>query len=221
MRYAIVDQIRGIAIVLMIIFHFNYDLRLFNLSPTANDQKWFWWGLPRIIVFLFLFSMGISLCLAHSKGIRWKKFNKRLAQIVLGAIAISVTTYFLYPKNWVYFGTLHCIAVTSLMALPLLKYPKTSLALSILIVIPILFGLKYPWIILGHKSMDYIPAIPWISVVLLGVYIHSLRLHERIKLPDFKVFSPLKYLGEHSLIIYLIHQPILFGLAWLIHQVLK
>lgn len=60
------------------------------------------------------------------------------------------------------------------------------------------------------SPMDYIPLYPWFGVVLLGIFLESINFH---KIP-LKTIFPLKSLvtiGRHSLKIYIIHRPVLFG----------
>ena len=69
MRLYGLDQIRGLAVLFMLIFHFTYDLKLFG-HVDVNFQEGFWFFFPRLIVFMFLWSVGASLELVHGKGIK-------------------------------------------------------------------------------------------------------------------------------------------------------
>ena len=46
-------------------------------------------------------------------------------------LIISLITFKLFPDRWVYYGTLHSIAIGSLVGLLFIKVPKTSLILTI------------------------------------------------------------------------------------------
>ncbi len=208
-RWPFVDYLRAIAVILMIIFHFSFDLKAFRYVQIDFINDPLWWIFPRVIVFLFLFSMGISFEISYEDGIDWKKFNRRLLKIGVGALLISLFTFFAYRSRWIYFGTLHCIFVCSLLIIPLRKRPKTCIGLALVILLPLLTGFQWPWIKMGHPSLDYIPALPWLGVVLMGMSAKSIGLH-KLKLPSNK---GVKFLSQHSLFIYLIHQPILFGLV--------
>jgi len=213
-RSLLTDQLRGLAVLLMIFFHGSYDLNLFGhivIDPFGNP---FWFGLPRLIVFLFLICVGIGLRSAYLKGIDWKKFSRRLGKLVFLSVLVSISTYFLFPDRWIYFGTLHCIALCSFLALPLLKLPRVALILALIILGFDFAGFRLPWIKLEHSSMDYIPLFPWIAVVFLGFYLHYLKVH-LWQVPQIKF---LEFLGRKSLIIYIIHQPLIFGLLALISK---
>jgi uncharacterized membrane protein len=219
-RFPLVDQLRGVAVVLMIIYHFSYNLNYFKFIKVELFRDPFWWTFPRVIVFLFLFVVGLSLPLAHpeNRSFHHKKYLLRIGKILAGAMAISLGTYLMFPSRWVYFGTLHCIAVCSLMVYPIIYRPKLALGIGLAILPAWLMGYEYPWIKLPHLSMDYIPSLPWVSIVCLGLFAHSIGFHRlRIPLPEF-ISSPLEFLGIHSFLIYLVHQPILFGIVFGLSQ---
>lgn len=225
-RYPLVDQIRGIAVVLMIIYHFCYNLNYFGHIKVNMFHDPFWWTFPRVIVFLFLFVVGLSLPLAHplEREFDYKKYFFRVGKIGAGALLISVGTYLMFPSRWVYFGTLHCIVICSFLVWPLLHRPKTALILCIVIAAPWIAGYQYPWFTMAHKSMDYIPALPWVSIVCLGIFAYSLSFHRLTITMPIYISVPLKFLGKNSLLVYLAHQPLLFGctygFTWLMNRIM-
>ena len=220
-RYFIIDQIRGAAIVLMIFFHLFFDLTIFGALTINFSKNPFWYFLPRLIVFLFLIAVGLSLSLVHEEKVYWKKFLPRFYKISVLAICISIITWFLFPTTWVYFGTLHCIALCSVMALPLLRYPRLALFISLSLIIPsALFDKNLPWFTLPHASMDYISPFPWFGVVCLGLFLKAKGFHT-IHLGHGKVLSALSLLGRHSLKIYILHQPLIYGTLYLFFRVIK
>lgn len=217
----LIDVIRGFTIILMIFFHFSFDLNNFGFINVDIVRAPFWYALPRLIVFLFLFAVGASLTLAHQLEIHWRAFWIRFFKILGFALLISIVTYKLFPENWIYFGTLHAIALISLMSLPFLKRPNLSLIISLLLFIPSVFLDKnIPWFELSHQSWDYIAPFPWVGASLLGIFAVHKGLHN-ISVPEHKLFKSLNYLGRHSLFIYLIHQPILFGSVYLFRLLIK
>jgi uncharacterized membrane protein len=60
--------------------------------------------------------------------------------------------------------------------------------------------------------MDFIPAYPWFWVTLLGMITGPWVL---AKWPA-RANPPLEFLGKHALKIYLLHQPLFYGLAALV-----
>ena len=214
-RYDWLDAIRSLAIYLMVIFHLSYDLDLFGHVDIdfAGDPFWLWF--PCVIVFLFLLSVGMSLQLAHFPDYRWPSFWRRWIKIAACAIAISIATYFAFPRGWIYFGTLHNIAINSLLCLPFLGRPRLSIIVAIIIIGCELVGVQWPWIELDHSSMDYIPPLPWLAWVLLGIYLQSINFYRFLpKYPSAKLWQTIIWPGKHSLKIYLRHQVALYSLVW-------
>lgn len=220
-RSLFLDALRGFTIVLMILFHLSYDLDHFGFIDVDIINHPFWYFFPRLIVFLFLFSTGMALKLAHKDGIKWKPFAQRLLLICFWALVISVLTYYFYPDKWIYFGTLHAIAVVSVFSLPFLNRPWESFILALALFLPSMIAdITLPWIELPHSSLDYISPFPWLGASLLGIF----AAHKELNLwsiPNNKLIKSLNYLGVHSLFIYLIHQPILFGILALVSKVIR
>ncbi|MGK0367965.1 MAG: putative membrane protein [Thermoproteota archaeon] len=216
------DCLRGFAVILMVIFHFSYDLNIFKFIDI-NMRSTFWWWFPRIIVFLFLSAVGISNCYSYANGIDKNKLFKRFLKIGGAALIVSVSTYIMFPKTWIYFGTLHCVAVASLLAAPLANRPKLSFLIGSALLSSIyIFDITYKGLssLFKVKSMDYIPIYPWFFVVAFAIFLF--HKGPKIKpLPQNSLFKYMAVLGKHSLRIYILHQPILFGLCFLAHKLLR
>ncbi len=220
-RSLFLDTLRGFTIILMIFFHLSFDLNNFGFLHVDILHAPFWYALPRLIVFLFLFAVGMSLALVHKDKIKWRSFWIRFLKIVFFAAVISLVTYGLFPDNWIYFGTLHAIALISLMGLPFLNRPKLALVLALGLFLPSVFLDKnIPWFTLAHQSWDYIAPFPWLGASLFGIFAVHRGLHQ-LPLPYNTLVKSLNYLGRHSLFIYLVHQPILFASVYLARLLLK
>jgi len=227
-RFLLPDALRGFAVLLMIIFHCFYDLAFFKFLTIDFTGDPFWYWFPRLIVFLFLICVGIGLSLTHKKGINWKKLKKRLLVVGGFALIITVATFFIFPKNWVYFGTLHCIAVCSFLGVFLVGKPRLSLVLAIIILgvnifLRILWG-SYTLVPIGKwlggiVAVDYIPLYPWFGVVCLGIYLEHIKFHE-FPIPNNRPMRPLFFMGKHALVIYLLHQPLLFGMSFILRKLI-
>ena len=222
-RIPIVDALRGVAIVLMIVFHFCFDLNHFGYIHI-NIYYGLGWKVFRIfIVSLFLLLVGVSLVLAYQDGIKIHKLLKRITILGISALSISVVTYFVFPNSWIYFGILHFIFFATIAGLPFIKYPKISLLVGItIIILYFLDVLHFKWLfaylqpILDlplYKTEDIVRFFPWFGVVLIGIYCAKILNMEFKYTPKFLLF-----LGRHSLLIYLIHQPILFGLTMFLYN---
>ncbi len=217
-RFLVIDVLRGTAVFLMIFFHFFYDLSMFRYVEIDFSRDFFWWGLPRLIVFLFLLAVGLSSPLTHFPEIQWKKVQKRFLKIALSALLISIVTYILFPSAWIYFGTLHCIALVDLFILPLIHYPLLALIIFLGLVIPSVFlNWNIPWFHLTHQSMDYIPLFPWVGFSCLGIFLFHKNFH-KFSLPNLMLLRFLQFLGKHAFPIYLTHQIVMYGLIWIFYQ---
>ena len=211
-RFAIIDWLRAFAILLMIIYHFAYDLRQFGFIAPDTFNHIILLVIGRGCLCLFMFCVGYSLAIAHTDGIQWKKFFKRWVKVALAAGLVSLATFISHPQYWIYFGILHCIAISSLIALPFLRIPLIALVAGIAMMTAFWgWGAYLPWIHLNRPSLDYIPVFPWMGPVLMGIGMHYFKLHEYIQAPYSKL---VEFLSRRSMEIYLIHQPILMGIVW-------
>lgn len=219
------DIFRGVALLLMMTYHFIYDLNHFKLIEVEINQSIPLLVLRYVIMTMFLMGAGMSLVLAHQHGLNWKSIQKRIVQLGLAAFAVSLATYIVFPDAWVYFGILHFILLSSLLLLPFINSPKTTLTLAIFIFIGShmeylhlhdLFALlKEPLGLPSPHSQDLVPLFPWLSPMLLGMFLVQSQYHQKIfghKIfnMNFSLNKLLKKMGQYSLVIYLLHQPILF-----------
>lgn len=220
-RFIFIDVLRGFTILLMFFFHFSFDLNYLGFIQVDIIRHPFWYFLPRLIVFLFFVAVGMSLTLAHKNKIKWDIFFKRLFKLFLLSSLISLVTYFIFPENWIYFGTLHSILVVSVLTLPFLKHPKAALILAILLFFPsIIWDKTIPWFEMAHPSFDYISPFPWVGACLIGIYATSKNIHKIYCAENSPIIKSLNFLGKHSLVIYLIHQPFFFGVLYVIKLVI-
>ena len=215
-RFPVIDWLRAFAILLMIIYHFSYDLAQFKLISYTSFNHIIMTVIGRGCLCLFMFCAGYSLALAHQNHFQWQKFFKRWLKIAAGAALVSLATLFSHPQYWIYFGILHCIAASSLLALLFLRIPLVALVTGIAMMTAFWgYGKYLPWIKLQRPALDYIPVFPWIGPMLIGLGTHRFRLHEKIRLPYNRI---IELLSKRSMEIYLIHQPILMSIAWAISK---
>jgi len=235
-RWDAIDVARGIAIAAMIVYHFSWDLSFLQLIGTNILQMPAWRWFARGIAGSFLVLAGFGLALAHVQGFRRMSFVKRLMKVGGAALAVTLVTYFAFPESYIFFGILHCIAVSSVLALPFLRLnPALTFVLAVFCLIaPWLFtspALDAPWLDwlgLGASdpvTNDYVPIFPWFGLVLIGVAAGKLLLAQRETLglarwrADNPFFKLLVWAGRKSLPIYLTHQIILLGLLYGIAQI--
>lgn len=222
-RILVLDLARSFALLCMAIFHFTFDLEMFGYLPWGTTTVGFWYYFPRLIAGSFLFLAGVSLVLAHGRGIRWRAFAKRFVVIAGAAAAVTVGTYYYNRSGFVLFGILHCVALCSVIGLAFLRTP-VMMTLGVAagsFAMPwyfqdVLFNAR-GWLWLGLSTerpwmMDYVPVLPWVAPFLLGVALGRMTRWPMV-MPS-RAVRVLAFPGQYSLIVYLIHQPILIGLIW-------
>jgi uncharacterized membrane protein len=234
-RLPLIDAARGGAIVAMVVYHFSWDLAYFGYVAVNVTEHLGWRIFARAIAGSFLFIVGVSLVLATRNGIDSARYLRRLGVIAAAAAAITVVTYFVFPDSYVFFGILHHIAVASVLGLAFVNAPLLVVAASAVacfLAPPLLSGPAFDspalfWLGLASyfpRTNDFVPLFPWFGVVLAGIAAARLAwLRWPDGLPGGALLAraprPLVWAGRRSLVIYLIHQPILFGLVFLAVQI--
>lgn len=217
------DAARGLSLILMVFYHFFYDLVAFAGAPRWIFHNVVFDPLQYFFAGLFILISGISSNYSHSNVLRGLK--------VLGiALGITLVTYIMDMP--ILFGILHFLGVCMLFygltqklweKLPKWLLPALCLA-GIMLTARFangcptdkpylwMFGLITP----EFESADYFPLLPWVFVFMLGTwagrYVREGRLPEwfyETKVPFFPA------VGRRSLLIYVVHQPVLYGLTML------
>ena len=229
-RIRAIDALRGAAICMMIVYHAAFDLNWFHIISADFNHDHFWLSFRDLIVSSFLLLVGVSLVLASRAGISPKRFWNRIALVAACAILVTVGSYVTFPKTFITFGILHCIVVSSILGWPLVRFPRAALMVGVVVIVAgvaigvPLFDLPLlNWVgLMTHKpaTEDYVPLLPWFGVVLVGISIGWCLLERRMHdLRQISRASPkwLTWLGRHSLLVYMIHQPIMMGLLRVFH----
>jgi uncharacterized membrane protein len=230
-RLASLDALRGLALLAMVAYHFVFDLNHFGFIHQDFYQDPFWLTARTVILSSFLLLAGMSLALTRVRVDAGHSFWRRLGRIAAAAALVSAASWLVFPQSWIYFGVLHFLALASLIAWPLVRLGPWNAWLGAVCIAlgngPQWPAFASPWINwLGFAPMkplteDYVPLIPWLGVVLLGVAAMQARDSAlRDWLTDSATRSPrwLSWLGRHSLGFYLLHQPALFGLLELVRR---
>lgn len=235
-RFWEIDSLRGIAIVMMIIYHLCYDL-YFLCDFPINIHSFQWIFFQRVTASLFLLLVGISLTISYSKSTEkyskkeiFLKNMKRGIKIFTWGVVITIFTFIFLSNGVILFGILHLIGVSIIISFPLLDYKYKNLALGLIVISMGVYLSNFTFdttylLWLGFEpnfffSFDYFPILPWYGVVLIGIFLGNLIYPEserRFGIPDFSgniVSRSLSFLGKHSLKIYLIHQPIIIMLLY-------
>lgn len=244
-RFEIIDELRGIAILIMILFHMLYQSNLWlnvggdliNLSLIKI--------LKLIAQFLFISISGI--CSEFSKD----NYKRGLVCIYSG-ILITLITNILIPEEAITFGILHLlgcsIIIYEILRRKLLNYNSKTLLFIFILLFIISFTMYYSGFLekiiinidcfnnmkekgllnfIGVRSSvfissDYFPIFPWIYLFFLGGIKGKIIINNSNRKYYFnKKNEILCFLGRHSLSIYLVHIPIILLIIYPIHVILK
>lgn len=224
-----IDELRGLAILAMIVHHIAFNLIYFLNLPipwlSAFMDSFGFHALQTLFVAVFLGLSGICCHLTRHPF-------KRALRVFLGALAVTIVTYIFYPEETIWFGVLHCLAVLmalfALLKKQLIRVPRFWGVLISAILFFVFFRLgegQLLWWTLpkslfrggiltplglaspSFQSLDYVPLLPHMFLFSLGIFagngvLPQGKRHSRI----------LAFCGRHSLLIYLLHQPVIFGL---------
>jgi uncharacterized membrane protein len=229
-RIAAIDLARGLALLGMGVYHLSWDLAYFGFAPPNFPYSPGMRVFSHFVACAFLGLVGVSLAIAHRDGPRWGAFLWRLAIVAGAAALVSVATLLIAPDETIWFGILHCILAASLLAAPLLRAPAwvalvtggLALAAPRVLASPAFNPPALVWLGLGTvdpSTLDWRPLLPWAGVTLIGFGLARLALPRLLasKLAGWRPGPPSRavaFAGRHSLAIYLVHQPILFGLLF-------
>ncbi|MCE5298074.1 MAG: DUF1624 domain-containing protein [Methanoregulaceae archaeon] len=234
-RFPEIDFARGIAVVMMVVFHIAFDLYFLSIVPVpATSLAWRVLAMSTAGLFLFLVGMSLSISAVYArKNLSQKefilKYVKRGAGIFSIGIGITLVTWIILPGSFILFGILHLIGLAVALSPLYTGYSWQNLVAGLVIILlgPVVAAMRGAgWLLwLGihpsaFYSIDYTPVVPWLGLVLTGVFFGTLLYPEGIRRYNFVLpevlDKPFGFLGRHSLAIYLVHQPIILGILFLV-----
>ena len=222
-RYALIDVLRGGAIALMIGYHASFDLNYHGWIHQDFNNSAFWLIARAFIVSMFLLLAGISLAL-NAQRADSTSFWHRQAKLLAACAAVSLGSYLMFPQSYIFFGILHFILLASLLGRMCTRLNYLNLVAGLA---ALFAGISYSdtlfntpllqWLgFMTYKpyTEDYVPFFPWFGVVLIGIFLGRQIISRPEKFIGYQPGPGAKTLalaGRHSLVIYLIHQPLLLG----------
>ncbi len=235
-RLGLLDGLRGACLVSMILYHALYDLAYISGSFEAGWYR----GMPgyiwqQSICWTFILLSGVCFRMSRNPlrhGIRLLLGGAAVTLVTLAVIPQELVQYgiltllglsslLLIPLRKPLGKIRPGIGLAGSMllfflfrgvnegylgfeGLVILRLPEFLYSSSILAVLGFPGG--------GFHSSDYFSLIPWFFLYLAGYFLWAL-IGEREKVREF--LTPqvplLSFLGRHSLIIYLLHQPVLYA----------
>ncbi len=240
-RYHALDEARGFAVLCMVFYHAFYTLGYsFDIPFGITLLNFFMPAEPYFAMFFICLSGAMSQ-LTRSNLKRGLKLAG--VSILLSAVTLLMPL-FGFEGSEIYFGVLHLLSVGMLLIAlinPLLKKVNPMISALVFLLLFILFyNVEYGYFGIGNLrldfpealysgdglfflgfhspwfySADYFPILPWVFMFLFGA---ALGLYQkRGKFPRFLIkrrIPPLGFLGRHALWVYILHQPVIFGLVF-------
>lgn len=237
-RYHLLDSIRGLLLIMMIVYHTMFDVTVmgdgrFSVLNTAGYifQQSIGWG------FIFLSGM----CRAIGK----KHLSRSLIVLGAAAIVSFVTYTFTPGMgiNFGVLALIGSSMLIMIPLEKIIKDKYAPVGLLISLILFILFrnvylgNLGFEGLVFmdlpdflyqnyltaylgfppkGFVSGDYYPLIPWFFLYLCGYFFWKcFGSKEWLKKPLSIKIPVLSFLGRHSLIVYLLHQPICYAAVFL------
>jgi uncharacterized membrane protein len=227
-RYWEIDLFRGIAVLMMVIFHTVFDLSFFSILPL-NVSTGFWRSFAVLTAFIFIFLVGTSLnisryrIIARSGRASYILYLKRGVTILGLGVLITAVTFLAIGEGFIIFGVLHCIGASILIAPLFFGRPRTGSIAAVLILVAgfLVAGISgsvwFAWLGIHPPyfyTLDYFPLLPWLGVVLLGLTAGTYLYPQGKRAFPLSDQSPectglICWMGRHSLILYLVHQPVI------------
>lgn len=233
-RLDLIDVARGAALVAMIVYHLVWDFEFFGLAAKGVAASPPMRGFSHAIASAFLVIAGVSVALAHRGTFKAAAFRKQFTKVALAAAAVTLVTAYVMPQAPITFGILHAMALGVLLTALFAKAPwGATMAVALAMIAAPLFihspsfdAPAIQWLGLGTDepaSLDWRPALPWTGVMMFGLALARsprgqafLVRADEFQASDDAISRGLAWIGRRTLPIYLAHQPILFGVLYVV-----
>lgn len=244
------DFLRGIALVMMLFMHMSWDVRYeFSVDTFSYlEAGWFWSFVHPVIVVLFVGVSGVCSTFSRSNVKRGLKILAATLALDIGTLIIYKVTGI---ECMIIFNVLAVLTCgIFLYALIQFIESKTGINPKIMNLIMGLVGLyivicgcdihymdyctdNLIFLPVGFYieeepyMADYMPLFPWLGVFLIGCVVGRTCYKEKKTLFAGKgkvmtaIARPIEFIGRHSLIIYLTHQPVIYGILFVIFLLIK
>lgn len=235
-RFWEVDLARGVAIVMVVVYHLVFDLDNF-VGLDIESTSGFWGAFADVSAFAFVFLAGASLEISHARASAsaapnlFGKYLRRGVRILAWGMLITLV-FLALDFGYVVFGILHLIGVSIILAYPFMRLRFLNVLFGLLFIAAGFYVSYQGFAASGATGVllaplgvfpenlympDYRPLLPWFGVVLLGLFFGRAVYADGKREPTSTgpaYAAPLAFLGRHTLFIYLIHQPILIATLW-------
>ena len=237
-RYQVLDTIRGLALVSMILYHASWDM----VYMFGADWPWYHGFAAHVwqqsICWTFILLSGYCWSLGR------RQLRRGLTVFLCGALITAVTWFFM-PGNLVYCGVLTLLGASSMLLVPLApaleRVPAQAGAAGSFLLFLVtrdvnagflgFEGMRFAALPAGlyrdhltalpgfppadFFSTDYFSLFPWFFLFLTGWFLFRLRPEE---VREIRRVPLVTAMGRHSLLIYMLHQPVVYGLLWVLFR---
>ncbi len=226
-RIQVLDVWRSLCVIIMVAYHGIYDLILFGMADAWLLDN----PLARVIEYTtaasFILISGIVaryshdllrrgfgiFCLGLIVAVAMTAVGAGVAFGILQFFGVAMMSYYMLKdclcrltESWLFAaGCVLLFVLTLLMT--------QNFSVNVRWLYPI--GFTYE----GFYSADYFPILPWIFIYFFGVWLGS-AVDRHLDAPIFNVSFPpaLSFPGRYSLAIYVVHQPLMYGLCFIISR---
>lgn len=241
-RVGFLDEVRGLDIIAMVLYHAGYDLVYIFGIDVPGYRSFAMPYIQPLIAGTFIVLSGISC--------RYSKSNaKRGVKTLIFGMVLTVVTLLFIPEEAIYFGILHFMGSAMLLfALlkPAIDTIPASLGMAVSIALFVftqnlpegflgfvgLFTIPLPEAIykqvyllplgFGGMGSDYFPLFPWIFLYFAGAYLGTFIVRGTFPKWFYNTHSQvLSKIGRNTIIIYMLHQPVLMGILWVFIRLLN
>lgn len=240
-RFDAIDALRGFALLWMTLFHFSFDLDQFGFIHEDLHNDTFWTTQRTLILSTFLLCAGAGQAIAVRQGQSWRRFWRRWVQIAACALLVTLGSWLMFPRSFIYFGVLHGMAVMLIVVRLTARWGNWLWPLGLLAVAaPSIAGHGWqghawpgffdaPWMhwlgLVTRKPVteDYVPVLPWLGVMWWGAAAGQWLFGKSA----LAAWAPgmatkgLAALGRWSLSYYMVHQPVLIALVFVASRVAR
>ncbi len=229
-----IDFLRGVSIILMVGYHLLYDLGEMVGLPSflgfsTNLAARGWIVAQLFFACLFVVLSGISSTLSRGNV-------RRALKLLAVALLVTAATYVFDSSSAIIFGILHCLAVSILIygltmerSAAWLPAATGAAVIGLSLAVPALlkgvpirtdwllpFGIHSPTL----SSFDYFPLLPWLGIFLAGAALgKSVYAKRRSFIPVRLPVTFVNIAGRHSLLIYIVHQPVILGVLYVLGKI--
>ncbi|MBQ0083688.1 MAG: DUF1624 domain-containing protein [Clostridiales bacterium] len=235
-----IDALRGFFLIFVFASHFTYDLSVFFGTAMPDNP---------VVNFIFHYGGALFIVISGISATLGSRSFRRGVIVFCCGMGITLATFLLYKLDFlgsgdlIHFGILHLLGVCMMLYPLFKKLPSPVLLILSAVTLAVgiwfesititaasdgfdirnylfVFGLMTP----DYAAGDFFPILPNICYFLLGIVLGRTAYKDKKTLfphfpKDFSLVRAVRFMGRHSLIFYLAHQPVLFGVLWVISEI--